>query len=146
MKASRKLAISDVLRVGLKPVGDGFYSLLLEDEEFALVDVVGVVTGNFISENSNYAFLTLADGSGGLIRVKAWGSQVKLLVNPLTGELYGKGDVLRVIGFVRGFRGERYLVPLVIVRLNNPLALLVRELELIYEKAQKVLGHEKPKG
>ncbi|MHA1606275.1 MAG: OB-fold nucleic acid binding domain-containing protein [Candidatus Freyarchaeota archaeon] len=119
-----KLRISDVVNGTPEELGRGGVRIVTESGFHATrVRVMGTVVDVFKSEIGEYANLTLDDGTG-TIRVKVWGEKAALLGG------VSVGDVVDVIGLVRFYQGEIYLVPELIIRVSDPNWELVRELEL----------------
>jgi len=76
------------------------------------------------SADNNYTSITIDDGSEA-IRVKAWREDVKLL------EKVKIGDLVNVIGRVRLFNNEIYILPEIVKILDGPNWGKLRRLELI---------------
>jgi len=91
---------------------------------------IATVIEKFISQDQNYGVLRVDDGSE-TIRLKAWGQDVKTLAD------FKVGDLIDVIGRVREYEGEVYLLPEVIARIEDPNWELVREMEVL--RARKLL-------
>lgn len=85
--------------------------------------VMGTVVDKFVREDQSYATLRLDDGSE-TISIRAWREGVPEL------DLFDVGSVIDVMGKVREFDGEVYLVPELILRVEDPNWELVRELEI----------------
>jgi RPA family protein len=71
-------------------------------EKLSRVNVIATVTDKFISDNRNYASITVDDGSGA-IQVKAFGDDVKII------ESVGIGQLVVVIGKVKEYNDEIYI-------------------------------------
>ncbi len=82
--------------------------------------LIGFVVGNYSS--SEYATLTLDDGTG-TIRVKGWGAEAEMLSQV---NLY---SLALVVGRVREYEGERYIVPEIIRDIPNSNYLTLHKLE-----------------
>ncbi|MCK4531910.1 MAG: hypothetical protein KAT94_03510 [Candidatus Aenigmarchaeota archaeon] len=97
-----------------------------QGEEISRAHILGTVTSKFIAEDGNYASVTIDDGSD-TIRLKVFKT-----TKPLDSlEL---GDVVDVIGKVREYEGETYVIPEVARKIENPNFELLRRLELIYKE------------
>ncbi len=94
------------------------------NQRISRVNVVAPVVEKFIKEDRSYAAISLDDGSG-KIQVKSWKDDVVLL-----GSL-NVGDLLLVVGKVKDFNNNLFLVPEVVRKLDNPLWAKLRKLELI---------------
>ncbi len=91
--------------------------------QISRVNVIATVVSKFVSEDGNYAALTLDDGTD-TIRAKAFGPDVLKIKNVEVGKL------VLFIGKVREYNDELYLSPEVIKEIDNPNWLIVRQLEL----------------
>ena len=101
-------------------------------QKVSRVNLVASVIDKFLSEDSNYAFIVLDDGSES-IRVKAF-DEVEVL------ERVEIGDLVQVIGRVREFNGEVYLT-CEALRKADPNLEILRKLEILKElvKQKRVL-------
>ena len=99
-------------------------------EQIHRTRVMGTIVSKYVSEDSNYVSLTIDDTTG-TIRVKGWREDA------LTLQEYKVGEVVEVLGEVREYRGEVYLMPELVVRVDDPHKELLRELELM----EKHLDH-----
>jgi hypothetical protein len=117
-----KLRIVDLLR-GNVIANDKFRFLELDDKKIVRVNIIANIIDKFVSEGEKkYAGITLDDASG-QIRVKTFGDDVSIL-NGL--EI---GNTIGVIGVLRYFNNELYVLPETVRRLD-PRWLIVRKLEL----------------
>lgn len=96
------------------------------------------MVSKFVREDQSYATLRIDDGSG-TISLRAWQEGVPELNRPSVG------DLLDVIGRVREFEGEIYLVPELILRVEDPNWELVRELETIEAKRDALARGVRPR-
>lgn len=101
--------------------------------------VMGTVVDKFVREDQSYAVLRLDDGSE-TISVRAWREGVPEL-NRLN-----VGSTVDVIGRVREFEGEVYLVPELILPVDDPNWELVRELEIVESRREALARGVRPKG
>ena len=85
--------------------------------------ILGTIITKFLSEDGNYAFFAVDDGSD-VIRLKMFRDEVKKFEN------FNKGDVVDVIGRVREYEGETYISPEIIVKVQNPNYEFLRKIEL----------------
>jgi len=95
------------------------------------------VVRKFINEDESYGFLILDDGTE-TIRVKVWREDVELI------EQFEEGDIVDVFGRVREFGEEIYIVPEIIVKVNDPNWEILRELEIINDKLESLKSKETP--
>jgi RPA family protein len=92
-------------------------------ESVSRANLVATVTDKFISEDGNYASITLDDGTGA-IRAKAFGEDVKLF------EAIDKGSLVIVAGKMKEYQGEIY-INAELVRAVEPGYETLRRLELL---------------
>ncbi|MCK5289569.1 MAG: hypothetical protein KAJ56_01380, partial [Candidatus Aenigmarchaeota archaeon] len=86
------------------------------------VRILAKVTFKYISDDGNYASITLGDGKNS-IRVKAW-QDIKCLKET------EKEDLIDIIANVREWNGEVYLVPEVLRKIDDPDFETLRRLEI----------------
>jgi RPA family protein len=126
---AKKVRISDVVdgkffygnRDGMKPS----YIITSIGMKVSRVNLVGVVIDKFVSEDGNYAFLTIEDGTES-IRAKVFKEKVGLI------DGIEKGDTVLVIGKVKEYNGEKY-INLELVRKVDVNYEILRKLELAKE-------------
>jgi len=94
------------------------------------VRILATIVRKFINEDKSYGFLVLDDGTE-TIRAKAWREDVELI------EKYNEGDIVDVFGRIREFGEEIYIVPEIIIRVDDPNWEILRELEIIYDKFKR---------
>jgi len=99
---------------------------------------IATIIDKFISEDRNYGNLRVDDGSE-TIRLKAWGQDVQTLDD------FKVGDFVDVIGRIREYEGEVYIVPEVIGRVEDPNWELVRELEILRARKQALVQGMRPR-
>lgn len=100
-----------------------FRFLELDNKRIMRVNIVANVVDKYSSEGEKrYATLTLDDASG-QIRLKVFGEEVNQF------EDISQGDTVTVIGVLRSYNQEIYILP-EIVKKSDPRYLLVRKLEL----------------
>ena len=130
-----KVRIADILggRFEEVSVGPVRYFRLPSGKSVAAVRVMGVVVDAYVSDDMGHVRLVIEDGTGS-ISVRAWDQDVELLMDPTSGMPYSRGTVLDVIGRVREWRAEKYLVPQLVVKVENPNWILVRALEILRER------------
>ncbi len=102
-------------------------------ENVSRARILATVTAKFISEDKAFGSLTLDDGTD-TIRIKVFKS-----VKPV--EDFKTGDVVDVVGRVREYEGEIYIIPEVIRKVSDPNIETLRRLEIIY----KIEGIKKTK-
>jgi len=90
--------------------------------------VLGSVVSRFIGPEDKYAFLTVDDGTETL-RVRSFEDTV-----PLVKEI-NVGDIVDVIGRIRTYEEEIYIIPEIIKKVTDPNWEILRKIELLkYEK------------
>ncbi len=104
------------------PTREKFRFLTLKDKEINRVNLIANVIDKFKSDEKNYASLTVDDGTG-QVRVRAFSDNTKMIENN------APGDTLLIIGNLRYFNKEIYILP-EIVKLLDARWLLARKLEL----------------
>ncbi len=92
------------------------------DKKISRINVVATVVQVLKNNEKQYAFLTIDDSSG-QIRVKTWSESIQLLDN------INIGDTILLIGRIREYNNEIYIVP-EIVKKVNALWEIERRLEL----------------
>jgi len=95
------------------------------------VRVLATVVRKFVNEDKSYGFLVLDDGTE-TIRAKAWREDVTLI------EKCNEGDIVDIFGRVREFGEEIYIVPEIIVRVDDPNWEILRELEIMCDKLERL--------
>ncbi|MCS7131874.1 MAG: OB-fold nucleic acid binding domain-containing protein [Hadesarchaea archaeon] len=99
--------------------------------------VMATVVDKYLSNDQTYAALWLDDGSE-TIRLKAWREDIKTVADLKIGEL------VDIIGRVREYEGEVYLVPEMVSRVYDPNWELVRELEILRARRQALMEGKLP--
>lgn len=99
-----------------------FRYINLGNRDVSRVNIISNVIDKFISENRNYGSLTIDDGTGN-IRIKVFSDSLYLI------EEIQLGDTILVIGLLRYFNNELYILPEVL-KTSDARWLLVRKLEL----------------
>ncbi|MFB0560398.1 MAG: OB-fold nucleic acid binding domain-containing protein [Candidatus Lokiarchaeia archaeon] len=128
-----KLHSSDLISGKWVEKPTGRYVLTNSGVEVQRARVMGTVVDKFISSQSDYGSITIDDGTE-TIRAKGWKNQNSLLNSVQIG------DIVDVIGKVREYRGEIYLVPELIINVDDPNWELVRELEImIFQPREKTV-------
>jgi len=123
-----KLRIGDLLRANqifeqTESLNKKLNFVEFGDKKIVRVNVIANVVDKFESEGERrFASLTLDDGSG-QIRARVFGEEVVKFSEIV------QGDTLVVIGLLRSFNEELYILP-EIIKKTNPKYLLVRKLEI----------------
>lgn len=136
-KPACKVWISDIGNGQLKhETGEfGMYYFVLKDQPISRVNLVGNVVDVFISPERSFASVALDDGSG-TINVRTFKEDIGML------EGLKVGDMVMVIGRIREYNNDKYVIPEIIKNLTDPNWELVRKLELLkeYGKPKKIEG------
>lgn len=119
-----KLHTSDLIGGKWVEKPSGRYVITGSGLEVQRTRVMGTVVDKFINPQSDYGSITVDDGTE-TIRVKGWKNQNSLLNDVQIG------DIVDVVGKVREYREEIYLVPELIIKVDDPTWELIRELEIM---------------
>jgi RPA family protein len=95
-----------------------------QGEEISRARLLGTVVSKFVADDKNYASVTIDDGSD-TIRLKVFKT-----TKPL--DSLKPGDIVDVVGKIREYEGETYVIPEV-ARKTKPDFELLRRLELVYK-------------
>jgi len=128
--------ISDVVngnfirKEGLEPS----YVLTELGQKISRSNLLGTIVDKFMSEDGNYSTITIDDDSDS-IRIKAFRENVNIFDNLDTG------DLVMVIGKVREYSGENYIIPEIIKKIANSNYESLHKLEVLKQllKQKKVL-------
>jgi len=118
-----KLRIGDVLK-GVPMMDEGkFLFLELGDKKVVRVNILANCVDKFVQEGEkSFASLTVDDASGQL-KLKVFGEDIERVKNIM------QGDTLQIIGNMREWNGEIYMIPEVVKKVDARW-LLVRKLEM----------------
>jgi RPA family protein len=131
---AHKLRIGDILKgnaiiekkesdISSGGVQERFNFLELEDKQIKRVNIVANIIDKFISEGEKkWGSITIDDASGQL-KVKVFGDDI------IKFQELSQGDTLLVIGMLRSYNNELYILP-EIIKKTDPRYLLVRKLEI----------------
>lgn len=121
---AKKLRIIDLVRgEWVKREGEAGFVLTPYKEEIRRARILATCVNKFVSDDGNFASITL-DDSTACVRAKVWKD-----LKPILG--MEVGWLVDVIGRVREYDDEIYLVPEIIRKLDDPNWELLRRLELI---------------
>ncbi len=132
-----KLRIGDIFKA--KPIiADGkFLFLELADKKISRVNLLANVVDKYVSEGEkNYATITVDDASG-QIKLKSFGEDIQILKDCL------QGDTVQIIGTVREYNNEIYLLPEIVKKVDTQW-LLVRKLEIQNSRKNLPLNENAP--
>ncbi|MEM3405747.1 MAG: OB-fold nucleic acid binding domain-containing protein [Candidatus Pacearchaeota archaeon] len=125
-----KVRISDILKE--KPILDGekFLYVPFDGKQLIRVNVVANIIDKFESESEEKKYLSFTiDDASSQIRLKIFGNDIEKFKE------FSTGDTIVVIGTLRYFNNEIYIIP-EIIKKKEPSYLLIRKLEL--EKTRKI--------
>lgn len=126
-----KLRIGDILMGNPILDGDRFLFLELGNKKISRTNVIGNIVDKYESEGEKkFLSLTLDDGSG-QVKLRAFAEDVERFKN------ITQGQTVLVIGVLRSFNNELYILP-EIIREQDPKYLLMRKLEVEKNKNQTV--------
>ena len=97
--------------------------IIIRSNNVSRINIIATVVGKYIAEDENYAAITIDDGSE-TIRIKGFGPDVIKLKGAKVSEL------VRVVGKIKKYNEEMYLIGEVITKLDDPNWLIVDQLEL----------------
>lgn len=128
-----KIRIGDILK-GVPMMDEGkFLFIELGDKKIVRVNILANCVDKFIQEGEKqFASLTVDDASGQL-KLKAFGEDIAPLKEIM------QGDTLQIVGNMREWNGELYIIPEVVKKVDSQW-LLVRKLEI--QNAKKDLPQE----
>ena len=118
-----KLIIGDVLK-GVPMMSEGkFMFLELGDRKVVRVNMISNCVDKFVQEGEkSFASLTVDDASGQL-KLKVFGEDIERVKHIM------QGDTLQIVGNMREWNGEIYMIPEVVQKIDARW-LLVRKLEI----------------
>jgi uncharacterized protein len=126
-KPAHKLWISELEggQLQKEPGEFGSHYLSVKDKNVSRVNLIATVVDVFVKPESNFASISLDDGSG-TINVKAFKEDSTMLMEFLVG------DLVMVLGRIREYNDERYILPEVVKKTDANWELL-RKIELFKE-------------
>jgi RPA family protein len=107
------------------------------DKKISRVNIIANIITNYKSEDGTYATITIDDGSGN-IQVKTWKEDTKIF------EKVDIGDFILLVGRIKEYNGEKYLVPEIIKKLDNSEWLSFRRKELSKLYGETEVQTQKP--
>jgi len=140
MQPAYKIKIEDIVKgqfLRSAEGGEPDYLATPWGQQISRARVMGTIVDKYVSEDQSYAALRIDDGSE-TIRLKSWGQDVSKVAN------INVGDLVDVIGRIREYGGETYLVPDVIVTVSDPNWEIVRELEILGARRQLFKEGKRP--
>jgi RecG-like helicase len=124
-----KLRIGDILKGNIIHDQERFKHLEFNNKEIIRVNLIANVIDKYIQDGEKkFASLNMDDASG-QIKLKTFGEDIKIFND------FNQGDTLQVIGLLRTWNDEIYVIP-EIIKKRSPTYLLVRKLEHDISKPQ----------
>jgi RPA family protein len=118
-----------------------------EVENYNEVKIFGTIVNKRIYKSEGkveYGVLSLDDGSGSIIQIKAWGNITA------TVDRFEQGELVDVVGKLKQGKNEIYVVPEIIRKIDDPNWEIVRELEIIEDYLRRnkarIRGPDLPDG
>ncbi|MCK4521197.1 MAG: hypothetical protein KAU20_01395 [Nanoarchaeota archaeon] len=99
------------------------YIVLESGRQISRINIIGTVIEKPFSENLNYQSVVLDDGSG-KISVRSFEEDNKI-------DGLNIGDTVLIIGKLREFGSEKYIIPEIIKKIDNPKWVELRKSELV---------------
>ncbi|RLJ09572.1 MAG: hypothetical protein DRP15_03295, partial [Candidatus Aenigmatarchaeota archaeon] len=122
---AKKVTIADIINgrwikaEGLEPS----YVICRSGQKISRARILGTVVAKFVSDDENFASITIDDGTE-TIRAKTFKT-----LKPI--DKVNIGDIVDMIGKVREYNGEIYIMPEIIRVIDDPNYELLRKLEII---------------
>ena len=120
-----RVRIGDMLKGNMIMNGDRFSALEVKDRKVSRVNLICAVVDRYSNPAKNYNSLTVDDGTG-QIQIKGFVDTYSLLQG------IEIGDTIRIIGVLRFFNDEIYILPEVVKKIDPKWA-HVRRLEMAKE-------------
>jgi len=110
------------------------YVLTELGQKISRVHLLGTIVDKFMSEDGNYSTITIDDDFDS-IRIKAFREDSNIFDN------FEIGDLVMVIGKVREYTDENYIIPEIVKKVLNPNYEILHKLEVLKQllKNKKVL-------
>ncbi len=110
-------------------------------QRISRIYLIGTIVDKFMNENGNYSSITIDDDSDS-IRIKAFKEQVNIFDN------FNVGDLVMVIGKVRNYADENYIIPEIVKEVTDPNLESLHKLEvlkqfMLHKKALRIIKKEK---
>jgi len=115
------------------------YILTSLGRRLSRIRVLGLVVDKYTKEDSNYASITIDDGSQTM--------RCKVFVNTKVFDDVVSGDLVDIFGKVKEYNGEIYIMPEIVKKVNpNYETLRLLELEEIYNRQNQIISKIKSSG
>jgi RPA family protein len=120
-----KMAIADIVNGNY--TDDGFVQF--RNLQVNRVRIIGTVVSKFVADDRKYGFFIVDDGTE-TIRVRSFEDNLPLI------EKVKIGDIVDVIGRIRKYEDEIYIIPESVQIIDNPNWIILRKLELMRQKKE----------
>ncbi len=104
-------------------------SIIINEKKIKRVKIMASVVSKIIGDDENYGFLVVDDGTE-TMRVRCFEDNLNLIKD------IKLGDIIDVIGRLREYEGEIYVIPETVLKIQNPNHLVLRKLELLKQKSK----------
>jgi RPA family protein len=139
MTAAQKVKVEELLQGDYAASEEGVpYLITPWGEKISRARVMGTVVEKWLREDGEYCTVYLDDGTG-VISLRGWREGAREL------DELRVGDLVDVIGRVREYLGERYLVPHLLLKVKDPNWEEVRELEILLARRKALERGIRPK-
>ncbi|MEK6839400.1 MAG: OB-fold nucleic acid binding domain-containing protein [Nanoarchaeota archaeon] len=130
-QTAHKLWIAHILSSPYTKTTEEFtpHYITFKDMQISRVNIIANVIETFVNPEATLASVTLDDGSG-TIRMRAFKDNITIVKD------IEMGDLILVIGKVREYNNEVYIVPDIVKKISNPAWSKLRRLELLKEHGQ----------
>lgn len=129
MDSARKIRIDEIVNGDVTET-EGYETNILrtkDGQETKMLRVLGTVVDKFVSDDGNYAIITLDDATE-TIRAKLFKNDVRKI------EKINVGDIVDVFGSLRKYEEEVYIAPDIVRKLDDPNLEVLRNLEIEQER------------
>ncbi|NCO11233.1 hypothetical protein CO038_01895 [Candidatus Pacearchaeota archaeon CG_4_9_14_0_2_um_filter_39_13] len=126
-----KFRIGDIISGNPVLDADRFKFLEIGDRHVVRVNIIANIVEKFVQDQEKkFASVTLDDASG-QIKLKTFGDDIAKF------EKFSQGDTVQVIGLLRSWNNEVYIIP-EIIKSRTPEYLLLRKLETDLDKPKQI--------
>lgn len=128
-----RVKINDLIKAKFEKKEDEADYLVFKKIKVSRVRIISTIVNKKVSDDGNYAFIILDDGTE-TIRVKCWKEDVTKLEKPIIG------DIVEIVGRIREWNDERYLSCEIIRIINDPTHWLYHKYEFLIsgEKLERI--------
>ena len=120
---AKKFWIADLLKADVTSSEEKKQIIKIKEEEITRVNIIANIIFKFENQEKTYSSLTVEDSSE-TIRLKGWNESVELFND------CNIGDAILIIGRIRSYNDEIYIIPEIIKKLEDLNQEILRKLEL----------------